>query len=175
MPEAVPDGVRLAELIEALPLSRGSLFALVKALGITTAKGPGPHGRGRVAWLSAADAARVTEAAHLVHAGNAKIADLAGGLQRRPTRQTLQAAPRAASGHYADPGDPGDPGPFLARLQAAELAIRSGMALTTAEATWILGVKPGSSPIVRGGIKATRTGRNCWRLQSADSGDAARH
>ena len=40
--DTVADGVRLAELIEQLPVSRGSVFELVKALGVTTAKGPRP-------------------------------------------------------------------------------------------------------------------------------------
>lgn len=50
------------------------------------------------------------------------------------------------------------------RHQAAERSIESGLGLTTAEMAWILGVSPGSPPITRGGITATRTGKNCWRL-----------
>lgn len=160
--EAAVDGVRLAELIEQLPLSRGSVFELVKALGITTVKGPGPGGRGRVAWLSSGDADRLSDAAGQVARGEVRIADLAGGLQRPPTRQTLRDAPGAASGQSADPADPG---PFLARLEAAERAIATGLGLTTTEVAWILGVRPGGSPLTRGGIKATRTGWNCWRLE----------
>jgi len=166
---ATVDGVRLAELIEQLPLSRGSVFELIKALGITTVKGPGPGGKGRVAWLSADSADRLADAAQRVHRGEVRIADLAGGLQRLQTPQTLQTGATAASGHSADPADPG---PFLARLEAAERAIRSGLGLTTAEVAWVLGVRPGSSPLTRGGITATRTGWNCWRLESADSADA---
>jgi hypothetical protein len=49
---AAVDGVRLAELVDPLPLSRSSVFELVKALRITTDKGPGPGGKGRVAWVS---------------------------------------------------------------------------------------------------------------------------
>jgi hypothetical protein len=169
--DAVADGVRLAELVDQLPLSRGSVFELVKVLGITTVKGPGPGGRGRVAWVTSADADRLSDAAGRVNRGEVRIADLAGGLQRQPTRQTLQTSPIAASAPSADSGDTAT---FLARLEAAERAISSGLGLTTAEVSWILGVKPGSSPITRGGITATKTGWNCWRLrQSADSGDAA--
>jgi len=168
MPDPAPaavDGVRLAELVEQLPLSRGSVFELVKALGITTVKGPGPGGRGRVAWVSDADATRLTEAAGRVHRGEVRIADLAGGLQRLATPPTASAASSTAS------PDSADPGPFLARLEAAERAIRSGLGLSTAEVAWILGVRPGSSPVTRGGITAVRTGWNCWRLRSADSAD----
>lgn len=168
--DAAPDGVRLAELTEQLPLSRASLFEVVKALGITTTKGPGPGGRGRVAWVTSADADRIADACHRVDRGEVRIADLAG-LQRRPTPQTALTARRAASAPSAESGDPG---PFLARLEAAERAIRSGLGLTTAEVSWILGVKPGSSPIARAGITATRTGWNCWQLSaaSAESGDS---
>jgi len=61
--------------------------------------------------------------------------------------------------------------PFLARLEAADRAIRSGLGLSIAEVSWILGVKPGSFPVTRGGITAPRSGWNYWRLQSADSAD----
>lgn len=166
----VVDGVRLAELTEALPVSRGSVFELVKALGIVTVKGPGPDGRGRVAWVSAPDADRLAEAAQRVARGEVRIADLAGGLVSQRTPQTLQTPPDPVS---AGSPDSADPGPFLARLEAAERAIRSGLGLTTTETAWILGVRPGSSPVTRAGITATRTGWNCWRLESAGSADSA--
>jgi hypothetical protein len=34
---------------------------------------------------------------------------------------------------------------------------------------WILGEIPGSSPVTRGGITATRTGKNCWLLSKAEA------
>ena len=160
-----PEGSRLAALIEMLPLSRGSVFELIKALGIATSKGPGPNGRGRVAWLSDRDVARLSEAAFRVHRGETRIADLAQGLA---TQQTPSTAITTAS---ADSADSADPSPFLARLEAAERAINSGLGLTTAEVSWILGVKPTASLITRGGITAIRTGWNCWRLTSSDSAD----
>jgi hypothetical protein len=167
--DVAADGVRLVELVDQLPLSRASVFEIIKALGVTTAKGPGPGGKGRVAWVNATDADRIAEAAHRVDRGEVRIADLQGGLQRRQTPQTAIPAGSASSAYSTDAG------PFLARLEAASRAIRSGLGLTTAETSWILGVRPGSSPLTRGGITATRTGWNCWRLQSADSGDGGRH
>jgi hypothetical protein len=92
-------------------------------------------------------------AARAVHAGEKKIADFSSAIAK-----TGSSAPRSPS------TDSADPAPFLARLQAAERAIASGLGLTTAETSWILGVYPGSSPLVRGGITATRTGKNCWLL-----------
>lgn len=164
------DGVRLAELLPQLPVSRGSVFEIIKALGISTENGPGPGGRGRVAWVSTSDAERLRDAADRVFRKVVRIADLASGLQRQQTPQTPQTAHNAES---ADSAHPADPAPFLARLEAAERAISSGLGLSTNETAWILGVRPGSSPLTRGGITATRTGWNCWRLQSADSADAA--
>ena len=156
---AAVDGVRLAELVEQSPLSRSSVFELVKALGITTVKGPGPDGRGRVAWVSSGDATRLTDAAGRVHRGDVRIADLAGGLQRLATPQTA-----LQTGSAPSPDSP-DAGPFLARLEAAERAIASGLGLTTSEVAWILGVHPGGAVVQRGGITATRTARNCWLLE----------
>ena len=152
------EGARLADLIEMLPLSRGSIFELLKALGIKRRSGPGPGGKWKVAWLSDRDAARLTEAAFRVDRGEVRIKDLAQGLA---TQQTPQTAITATSGASADSADPK---PFLARLEAAERAIASGLGLSTSEVSWILGVKPSGSPVTRGGITATRTGWNCWRL-----------
>ena len=166
--DAAADGVRLAELAASLPLSRASVFEVIKALGITTSKGPGPEGRGRVAWLSTADADRVSDAAHAVHRGEVRIADLSK--PTRPTRQTVAlAAPQAGSAASADPPDAA---PFLARLEAAERAVRCGLALSTAETAWILGCRPGGAEVVRGGIRAVHLARDQWRLVSADSGGA---
>lgn len=159
------DGVRLADLSEELPVGRSSLFELLKALAITTSKGPGPDGKGRVAWVSSADADRLRAAAHSVSKGERKIADFAAqqtvSLSSLRTPQThKKAAPPVSA-------DSPDAAPFLARLEAAERAVSSGLGLTTAETAWILGVLPGSSPVTRGGITATRTSKNCWHLTKA--------
>jgi hypothetical protein len=166
--DAAPSGFRLADLIARSPLSRGSIFELIKALGITTEKGPGPDGKGRVAWLSDDAAARLMAAAQRVHRGEVRIADLSGMVpQTRQTPQTLAPAQSA---------DAMDPAPFLARLDAAERAIASGLGLRTVEVAWILGMTPRGRSVHRGGILATRTGVNCWHLTrldpSADSGDS---
>ncbi len=166
--DAVADGIRLTELVEELPLSRSSVFELLKVLKITTDTGPGPTGKGRVAWVSAEDADTIRAAATRVKNKEIRIADLAIGLQRRQTPQTAISTGSAMS------ADSPDAAPFLARLEAADKAIRSGLGLTTDETAWILGVKPGSAVVTRGGITATRTARNCWRLQSADSPDDER-
>lgn len=161
----------MSSLIERLPLSRGSVFELVRALGIETAKGPGPGGRGRVAWLSAADAVRLEDAAAEVAAGRLRIADAGGALAPSPqhpqTPPTLPTeAPSAASADSADGAG------LLQRIQAAEAAARVGFPLSTAEVAWILGAKPGAPVVARAGLRAERMARNVWRLQSAESADS---
>ena len=168
--DAVPDGITLSELMPQLPLSRASVFELIKALGITTAKGPGPGGRGRVAWLSGADARRVKTAADAVRDGQVRIADFVQGRPTLATLQTVPAAPLPASG---ESGDRVDAGRILARLQAAETALSSGLGLTTAETAWILGTRPAGAMVTRGKVTAVRAGFNCWVLTaSGESGDA---
>ena len=147
------DGIRLSDLADELPVGRSSLFELLKGLRITTQKGPGADGKGRVAWVNIAQANLLRDAAKAVHAGEKKISDFSSAIAKGSS-----SAPRAAST---------DPAPFLARLQAAEQAIASGLGLSTSETAWILGVSPGSSPLTRGGITATRTGKNCWLLTKA--------
>ena len=151
------DGARLTELIEALPLSRGSIFEIIKALGIVTTKGPGPGGKGRVAWVSNEDGERLFDAAHRVNRGDIRIADLASGL----IQQTRHTQPLAV---VPDSADTTDPKQFLARLEAAERATASGLGLTTREVAWIIGVNPGAALFTRGGITCTKTGKNCWLL-----------
>jgi len=150
------DGIRLAELADELPVGRSSIFELLKALTITTRKGPGLDGRGRVAWVNDADAKRLKEAAQAVAAGEKKIADFSSAISTKKAPLKKLVFPVAA-----------DAAPFLARLEAAERAVSSGLGLTTAETAWILGVLPGSSPVTRGGLTATRTSKNVWRLSKA--------
>lgn len=172
--DAVPDGERLASLIERLPLSRGSVFELIKALGIETEKGPGPGGRGRVAWLNANDAARLEDAAREVAAGRLRIADAGGALatapQRPPTPGSPQTLPIEAPAASSDSADGAG---LLDRIAAAEGAMRLGFPLSTAEVGWILGARPGGPVVTRAGLQAERLARNVWRLRSAASGESA--
>lgn len=55
------------------------------------------------------------------------------------------------------------------RLELTQLAIRTGAPLTTAEVTQLLGARPTTSVVERGGLMARRLGRNVWKLSR--SGD----
>ena len=50
------------------------------------------------------------------------------------------------------------------RLELTSLAIETGAPLSTTEVSKLLGVRPGSSKVERGGLIAKRTSRNVWRL-----------
>lgn len=50
------------------------------------------------------------------------------------------------------------------RLELTSLAIDTGAPLTTAEVTFLLGARPGTESVERGGLKARRVSRNVWRL-----------
>ena len=172
--DAVPDGERLSSLIERLPISRGSVFELVRVMGIETMKGPAPGGRGRVAWLSAADVARLKDAAQEVSAGRLRIADAGGALAPSPqhpgTPPTLPTLPTEAP--FAGSADSADGAGLLQRIQAAEAAARVGFPLSTSELAWILGARPGAAVVTRADLRAERTARNVWRLRSAASAES---
>jgi hypothetical protein len=57
---------------------------------------------------------------------------------------------------------------LVVRLQAAEAAMATGLPLTTAEISWLIGARPGSAVVHRGHVLAVRHGRNQWTLEPAD-------
>ena len=54
------------------------------------------------------------------------------------------------------------------RLELTSLAVDSGAPLTTAEVTYLLGARPGTESVERGGLTARRVSRNVWRLSRID-------
>jgi len=57
------------------------------------------------------------------------------------------------------------------RLELTALAIDTGAPLTTAEVGFLMGAKPGSERVERGGLVARRVSRNVWRINRLDSND----
>ena len=57
------------------------------------------------------------------------------------------------------------------RLELTALAVESGAPLTTAEVTYLLGARPGTETVERGGLRARRVSRNVWRLSRMDDAD----
>ena len=54
------------------------------------------------------------------------------------------------------------------RLELTSLAIQTGAPLSTAEVSKLLGARPGSKEVRRGGLIARRVSRNVWKLSSSD-------
>ena len=59
------------------------------------------------------------------------------------------------------------------RLELTDLAIRTGAPLSTAEVAQLLGARPGSAVVQRGGLVARRLGRNVWRLSRSADNDSS--
>ncbi|MEB3302529.1 MAG: hypothetical protein VKN56_11230 [Cyanobacteriota bacterium] len=65
-------------------------------------------------------------------------------------------------------------GPSLRqRLELVDLALRTAAPLSTAEVTHLMGARPGSAVVERGGLLARRQSRNVWILSRSDSESAA--
>ncbi len=54
------------------------------------------------------------------------------------------------------------------RLELISLAIETGAPLTTSEVSQLIGVRPNSPKIERGGLVAKRISRNVWKLTRAE-------
>ena len=54
------------------------------------------------------------------------------------------------------------------RLELTALAIETGAPLTTSEVSHLLGSRPGSSKVERGGLIARRISRNVWKLNKSE-------
>lgn len=67
----------------------------------------------------------------------------------------------------ADNGAPVDLLALRQRLELTSLAIQTGAPLSTAEVSKLLGARPGSAIVERGGLVAKRVSRNVWKLSSS--------
>jgi len=73
----------------------------------------------------------------------------------------------------AEDGGHADLASLRQRLELTRLAIQTGAPLSTAEVTALLGARPGSAVVERGGLRARRHSRNVWRLSTSDAGDSS--
>ena len=64
----------------------------------------------------------------------------------------------------AEDGGQADLSALRQRLELTQLALQTGAPLSTAEVTHLLGTRPGTAVVERGGLKARRMSRNVWKL-----------
>jgi hypothetical protein len=70
----------------------------------------------------------------------------------------------------AEDGGSCDVAALRQRLELTQLALSTGAPLSTAEVTYLMGARPGSARVERGGLRARRVNRNVWKLSRADGG-----
>ncbi len=71
----------------------------------------------------------------------------------------------------AEDGGQADLAALRQRLELTQLALQTGAPLTTADVSQLLGVRPTSEAVERGGLKARRLSRNVWKLSRLDDTD----
>ena len=164
MPEtslAVLDGMTLSSWWESRAVPRSTAFKLAKIAGIEPEKVRVDGSRSPVSFLKAEQVAAM-DALHRKMGEGATLAQLEGALAplRRP--EPAPAGPEPVADDRM--------GDVLKRLQAGELALATGLPLSTAEISWLIGARPGGDVVERGRVVARRHGRNHWTLEpSQDS------
>ena len=160
---AVPDGMRLSDWWTARAVPRSTAFRLVRIAGIEPEKVRVDGSRSPVSFLAADQVAALNALADKLKNG-VTITQLEGALSRLSRPETAPDPEPAVSD--------GQPGPelLLARLEAAQLAMATGLPLTTAEIAWLIGARPGGDLVTRAKVTARRHSRNCWSLEPARDG-----
>ncbi len=72
----------------------------------------------------------------------------------------------------AEDGGQADVHGLRQRLELVNLALNTGAPLSTAEVTLLLGARPGTPDVERGGLRARRLGRNVWTLSRASEDES---
>jgi len=60
------------------------------------------------------------------------------------------------------------------RLELTQLALQTGAPLSTAEVTYLMGARPSSAEVERGGLRARRISRNVWKLAQVSGAQQSR-
>jgi predicted transcriptional regulator len=158
------DRLTLAQWYESRGIARATAFRLVKLAGIVPHKVRVPCSRAPVSALDPAMACALDALADRLKQGESMAQ-----LEASTTTALAPLSPsEPVSDDQAAPHHPLDPSALLARLEAGERAIRSGLPLTTSEVAWLLGARPGGDRVQRGYVVAVRHGRNCWTLDQTD-------
>ena len=160
------DQMALSTWYEDKKIPRSTAFRLVKLAGIKTEPMKVPSSRAPVAGINAEQKAKLDALAQMLQSG-VTMAEL-----ERQLSGALVAGSKPAETVSDSPApEPQlqDHGALLARLEAGERALATGLPLSTAEVAWILLARPGGERVDRAGVVAIRRGRNCWQLRRSES------
>jgi hypothetical protein len=176
--QATPSGCLFADWIARRKVSKSTAYAWRSALRIE------PQRRrvaGRVeVWLSAEQEELLNRYAEaLEHSATAADALATMGLPPVPLESDGHAGLIPVDSTGAGgliPSDSSGPPPAVpvesagiqqlrARLAALRDAVELGAPLSTAEASLLMGARPGGAVVVRGRLRAVRESRNCWTIE----------
>jgi len=162
--DGVPDGLLLADWAEQNDVGKTTSYALVKilkALGIEP-KFLRKKGAAKPSPFLEGDALAAINHLLMQHRDGKSI----GQLEADHTAAIVTAS--QASKPAASAPSPFDPSSLLQRLQAADLAISTGLPLTRQEMAWVVGIAEGTKlPATR--IRIGRTGLQKWTLLAPTS------
>ena len=122
-------------------------------------------------WLSGHDVAILNDYRHQLgqdQKPSATVVSLAPGKPVLPAAW-LPQAPEPAAGNRSRKEERESLELLQLRLAGLREAVELGAPLSTKETTLLLGVRPGSDPLGRGGIEARRLGHNLWQLRKAEA------
>jgi hypothetical protein len=167
--DAVPSGVPFTQWLEANDLGRSTgygLLALVEQMGIT----PSRVRIGNASKPSVVLDGQCLEAMERLLArfrAGTSVKQLQAEMDAATTTAIASPAPTSiVADDQADAAKQGkhDPDDLLKRLQAAKLAAETGLPLTRAELSWILGVGPTTEAAQKAAIGFHQHSRHCWTI-----------
>jgi len=165
--DGVPDGLSLADWAEQHDVGKTTSYALVKilkALGIKP-KFVRKQGASKPSPFLEGDALAAINHLLMQHRDGKSIAQLEADHTAAIVTASQPSTPAAPATNASSPFDPSS---LLQRLQAADLAISTGLPLTRQEMAWIVGIAEGTKlPVTR--IRIGRTGLQKWTLLAPTS------
>lgn len=165
---AEPDGMTLEGWRESRGIARSSARKLLAVAGVETTLEKVAGSRVPVTFLPPAAVTVMDALADRLEAGEtlAQLQQQAAGTITRANRLEVARAGSGGGSRMLEHAQPG-PDALLARLTAADLAIRTGVPVSTMDATFLLGTRPTGDEMRRGRVLARRVGRNAWELLAA--------
>ena len=163
----MPDGVFLADWLEAKNIGRTAGFALLKIL---RAKGLEPEmlrrkGVSKASPFLSGSVLEAIEALAAEHQSGVSLSQLEAKYSTAITH-TPPSPPLAAPAIDGDEHEPVDGAELLRRLKAADLAIATGLPLTRAELAWILGRSPTSQGASTARVAIEQRSTRTWTLRA---------
>jgi hypothetical protein len=161
------DRMPLSAWYEARKVPRSTAFKLVKLGRIETQPMRVPYSRAPVASVNAEQMAQLDHLVGRLTRDGLTMAQLEAELSGA---MVATSEPSETDSDSPTPAQqPFDQAALLARLEAGERAIATGLPLRTSEMAWLLQARPGGDRVDRAGVVAIRHGRDCWQLRRSES------